>query len=173
MDIWIYLTGAAALITNFFAYRAGSINSYRLISALAFVLLSTHFFLQGALAGAIGVAIGAVRNVVALRYNNPAVVVLFVTVAVGFCLWEWLVLRSPLILFIAYGSTLIFTIGSIVLNSATSVRRWFISAELLGLVYACLVGSGLGALFNISNLTSIGIKLLTERRLAQQNSGME
>lgn len=170
MDKWIYLAGAAALITNFFAYRAESVNTYRLISALAFAFLSTHFYLQGALAGAIGVGIGSIRNLVAMRYNQPSIVVLFFAATVGFCLWEWLVLAHPVTLFVAYASALIFTIGSIVLKSATSIRRWFIAAEALGLLYALLVGSSLGALFNASNLTSIAVKLGTERRNTQQNN---
>lgn len=164
MDTWIYIAGAAALVTNFFAYRADSVNSYRLISALAFAFLSAHFYMQDALAGAIGVGIGSIRNLVAIRYNQPGIIIVFVAATVGFCLWEWLVLDHPATLFIAYASALIFTIGSIILTSATSIRRWFIAAEALGLLYALLVGSWLGALFNVSNLTSIGVKLHADQR---------
>lgn len=170
MEIWIYIAGAAALVTNFFAYRSESVNTYRLISAIAFAFLSAHFFLQGAMAGAIGVAIGSIRNLVAIRYNHISIVLLFVAATVGFCLWEWLVLGNPLILFIAYASTLIFTIGSIVLKSATSIRRWFVVAETLGLLYAFMAGSVLGALFNLSNLTSIIVKLSAERKASQKTT---
>ncbi|CUS49073.1 MAG: Bacterial inner membrane protein [Idiomarinaceae bacterium HL-53] len=164
MDVWVYLLGAGALIVNFIAYRAETANNYRIISALALGLLSAHFFMQGALAGGIGLAIGSIRNIVSLRYTQTPVLVGFVFINVAFCIWEWLVLESPAILFIAYASALVFTVGTIVLKSAEAIRKWFIVAELLGLIYAALVGSVFGVLFNISNLTSIVVKLVQESK---------
>ncbi|RUO44076.1 hypothetical protein CWE15_02565 [Aliidiomarina taiwanensis] len=164
MEYWIYITGGLAVLTNFIAYRAGTINKYRVIAALALAFLSLHFFLQEALAGAIGIGIGAIRNLVAVRYTNRLVLVVFVAATLGFCLWEWLYLHNPVSLFIAYASALIFTVGAIVLTHVQAIRRWFIVAELLGLLYAFIVGSGLGMLFNLSNLTSIVTKMRSEQQ---------
>jgi len=164
-EIWVHLLGALALITNFIAYRQLTVNRYRVVSAVALAFLSVHFFLLGAMAAGIGLAIGSVRNIVALRYRQPSILMLFLVVNVAFLLWEWLILQNPPILFIAYASSLIFTVGSIVLTSAVSIRRWFILAELLGLVYAALVMSPFGVLFNISNLTSIFLQLRKDKMM--------
>ena len=64
---------------------------------------------------------------------------------------------------LAYSSSLIFTIGSIKLNEPDLIRRWFLLAELLGLMYSVLVGSVSGTVFNIVNLTSILLKLLQDK----------
>lgn len=167
MEIWITLTGLLALVANFIAYRAESANGYRLIAALALALLSSHFFMQGALAGGIALGIGAIRNIVAMKYTRKRVLFAFVAVNIGFCLWEWLYLGNSAILFIAYASALIFTVGTIVLTSASAIRRWFIVAEFLGLIYAAFIGSIFGVLFNLSNLVSIALKLISDRRLAK------
>ncbi|MCC5856486.1 MAG: YgjV family protein [Idiomarina sp.] len=170
MEPWIVLTGLLALVTNFIAYRSESANWYRFISAVALAFLSAHFFMQGAMAGGIGLAIGSIRNIVALRYTQPLVLVLFVLANIVFCLWEWLVLQNSAILFIAYASSLIFTVGTIVLKTAAAIRRWFILAEILGLIYAALIGSIFGVLFNLSNLTSIVLKLRDDKRKAAQQT---
>lgn len=170
MDTWVYVLGALALVTNFIAYRAESADRYRIISALALAFLSGHFFLQGALAGGIGLALGSVRNIVSLKYTQKPVLYAFVLINIGFCLWEWLVLQSPAILFIAYASALVFTVGTIVLSNTTKIRQWFILAEVLGLLYAALVGSIFGVLFNISNLTSIVAKLWQEKQARTKSS---
>src|SRR5690554_2727558 len=117
LDYWIYITGGLAVLTNFIAYRAGTVNKYRVTAALALALLSLHFYLQGALAGAVGIGIGTLRNLVAVRYTNKVILTLFVGATLGFCLWEWLVLNNPASLFIAYASALIFTVGAIVLTN--------------------------------------------------------
>ncbi|RTE87792.1 YgjV family protein [Lysobacter sp. N42] len=171
MDVWIYILGGLALVTNFIAYRAASANRYRIIAAFALGFLSAHFFLQGALAGGIALGIGSIRNIVSLRYTQKPVLYIFVLINIGFCLWEWLVLQSSAILFIAYASALIFTVGTIVLQSATRIRQWFILAESLGLIYAALVGSVFGVLFNISNLTSIVVTLWRDHQKAKLNHG--
>ncbi|WP_113905940.1 YgjV family protein [Aliidiomarina celeris] len=168
MEIWITVTGLLALVTNFIAYRAESANTYRLIAALALAFLSSHFFMQGALAGGIALGIGAVRNIVAMKYTQKRILFGFVAVNIGFCLWEWLYLGNSAILFIAYASALIFTVGTIVLTNATAIRRWFILAELLGLIYAAFIGSTFGVLFNLSNLVSIVLKLLSDKRTRKQ-----
>jgi predicted membrane protein len=56
---------------------------------------------------------------------------------------------------IAYVSSLIFTVGSISLTSAKMIRQWFIFAEILGFIYAVMVGSVFGTVFNVTNLISI------------------
>ena len=66
---------------------------------------------------------------------------------------------------VVYASSLIFTVGSIVLQDANQIRRWFVLAEMLGLIFALSVGSIFGSIFNISNLFSIGLKLWQERRV--------
>lgn len=166
MEYAAYLFGALALITNFIGYRQNTINRYRLVAAFALAFLSVHFFILGAMAAGISLALGAVRNIIAMRYRQRWILYFFIALNIGFCLFEWFVLQNSAWLFVAYTSALIFTVGSIVLESAQSIRRWFIAAELLGMVYALSVGSVFGVLFNISNLTSIGLKLLSERRRA-------
>ena len=164
LDYALYLFGALALITNFVGYRQNTINRYRFVSAFALAFLGTHFFMLDALAAALSLWLGAVRNIVALKYRQPWILYLFVLLNIAFCLFEWFILNNSPLLFIAYASALIFTIGSIVLTTASSIRRWFVLAESLGLIYAIAVGSIFGVLFNISNLTSIFIKLRSERR---------
>lgn len=164
MNFSIEILGALALITNFIGYRQDTVNRYRLVSAMALAFLSWHFFLLGAMAAGIGLALGAIRNIVALKYRQRWILYLFVLLNVLFCLWEWFVLDNSALLFIAYASSLIFTVGSIALESAVSIRRWFILAEALGLLYAILVGSVFGVLFNVSNLTSILLKLRSDAK---------
>lgn len=164
MDYALYLFGALALITNFIGYRQNTVNRYRLVSAFALAFLGTHFFILGAMAAGISLMLGAVRNIVAMKYRQRWILYFFVLLNVAFCLFEWFILGNSAVLFIAYASALVFTVGSIVLESATSIRRWFVVAEGLGLIYALAVGSIFGVLFNISNLTSIFIKLRSERR---------
>lgn len=147
--------GAVAVVFNFIGYRQQDVNHYRFISAIALAALSTHFFMLGALAAGIGTALACVRNLIAIYYRGNAVLAFFVVLNIAFFCYEWGVLNSPWIIIIAYASSMIFTVGSIILNDATQVRRWFIFAEALGLVYAVLVGSIFGTIFNISNLCSI------------------
>ncbi|RUO81210.1 hypothetical protein CWI84_00115 [Idiomarina tyrosinivorans] len=155
--------GAAALVVNFIGYRQNTADRYRIVAALALALLSTHWFLLDAMAAGIVCAIASVRNIVALRYHGRWTLAAFVLLNVGFFIWEWRVYGADLPLFIAYASAFVFTVGSIVLNNATQIRRWFIVAESLGLIYALLIGSVSGSLFNIVNLTSILTKLWQER----------
>lgn len=164
MEFALYLFGALALLTNFIGYRQNTVNRYRLVSAFALAFLSIHFFILGAMAAGISLALGAVRNIVAMKYRQRWILYLFVLLNIAFCLFEWFVLQNSALLFIAYASALVFTVGSIVLESAASIRRWFIVAELLGLVYAVAVGSVFGIVFNISNLTSILLKMYHEKR---------
>lgn len=168
MDYLIHTLGALALITNFIGYRQNTVNRYRLVAAGALALLSAHFFLLGAMAAGIGLALGSIRNIIALRYRQRWILYSFVLLHILFCLWEWFILGNSALLFISYASSLVFTIGSIVLESAQSIRRWFILAEGLGLIYALSVGSLFGVLFNISNLTSISLKLYSDWRAAKR-----
>ena len=151
--------GALALIINFIGYRQNDINRYRLISAIALACVSAHFFLLGAMAAGIGCILASIRNIVALRYRNNGVLIFFVIANIAFLLYEWFGLGNGWIILLAYSSSLIFTVGTIVLQQARAIRRWFILAELLGLAYALMVGSIFGSIFNVSNLVSIFIKL--------------
>lgn len=168
----VVIFGLLALCFNFVAYRQGTPNRYRFISGFALGFLGLHFLLLDALAAAIGLLLGSLRNFVALRYRQKSIVVLFVIVNVLFCLWEWLILQHSNILFIAYTASIIFTVGTIMLNSAAAIRRWFILAESLMFLYALLVFSPFGMLYNLSNLTSILTKLRQERgrRLARSRN---
>ncbi|WP_395341448.1 YgjV family protein [Ningiella sp. W23] len=158
------LFGAIAVVFNFIGYRQQDINRYRLISAIALAAVSTHFFMLGALAAGIGTALASVRNVIAMYYRGNAILALFVVLNIAFFAFEWGYLDSPWIIIIAYSSSLIFTVGTIVFTEAAQVRRWFILAEALGLIYAVLVGSIFGTIFNITNLSSIFYVLYKERR---------
>lgn len=157
--------GAVAVVLNFIGYRQNDINRYRFISALALASVSAHFFLLGAMAAGIGCALACVRNIVAMRYRQNWILYLFVILNLAFLAYELFVLNHSLMILIAYASSLIFTVGSIVLQDANQIRRWFVLAEVLGLVFALSVGSIFGSIFNISNLFSIGLKIWQERRV--------
>ncbi|WP_100644437.1 YgjV family protein [Alteromonas facilis] len=157
--------GAVAVVLNFIGYRQNEINHYRLISAFALASVSTHFFLLGAMAAGIGCMLASIRNIVAMKYRHKSILYLFVLLNIGFLLYELFVLQHSLMILIAYASSLIFTVGSIVLQDANQIRRWFVLAEVLGLIFALSVGSIFGSVFNVSNLFSIGLKLWQERRV--------
>nr|WP_136252674.1 YgjV family protein [Ningiella ruwaisensis] len=156
--------GAVAVVFNFIGYRQSDINRYRFISAIALAAVSIHFFLLGALAAGIGTALASVRNLIAIYYRGNPILAMFVVLNIAFFSYEWFYLDSPWIIIIAYTSSMIFTVGSIIFTQAAQVRRWFILAEGLGLVYAILVGSIFGTIFNITNLCSIFYVLYKERQ---------
>jgi hypothetical protein len=163
--------GALAVILNFIGYRQNSINRYRLISGLALASVSTHFFLLGnAEAAGIGCALACIRNIVAMRFRGKRVLGVFVCANIGFFLYEWFFLDSAWIILIAYSSSLIFTVGSIMLSSAARMRQWFILAETLGLIFAILVGSIFGTVFNLSNLLSIFMTLFRDRNKTHKST---
>ncbi|RUO55638.1 YgjV family protein [Pseudidiomarina homiensis] len=175
------LFGVIALITNFIAYRQPTADRYRVVSAIALGSLSIHFFMLDAIAGGIVTGIAVLRNFIALRWQGPIVLWSFVALHIFFLIVEW---QFPITalhfadgfqiefseqpshwsIWIAYASSIIFTVGSIKLNDPDLIRRWFILAELLGLAYAIIVGSVSGTVFNIVNLSSIILKLLQDRR---------
>ncbi|CAI8158712.1 YgjV family protein [Pseudidiomarina mangrovi] len=162
--------GVLALVLNFIAYRQPSANGYRLISAIALGCLSVHFFMIEAMAGSIVTGIAFVRNLVALRWQGPWVLWSFVAINIGFLLYEIIAPQGGQAVYwalaLAYSSSIIFTVGSIKLNDPALIRRWFLLAESLGLMYSVLVGSVSGTVFNIVNITSILLKLLQDRRAA-------
>lgn len=151
--------GALALVVNFIGYRQNRINHYRFISALGLMCLSTHFFLLGAMAAGIGCALASLRNIIALWHRSMNLVLAFVVIHLLFFAYEWWVMLHGWEIVLAYASAIIYTLGSILLQRTERIRQWFILAEGLGLAYALAVGSVFGSLFNISNLTSIIIKL--------------
>ena len=174
--------GVIALIVNFIAYRQATANRYRIVSAIALGSLSIHFFMLDAIAGGIVTGIAVLRNFIALRWQGPLVLWGFVALNNFFLVIEWqfpiaaleLSLQGLVVEFsdqpshwsiwIAYASSIIFTVGSIKLNDPALIRRWFLLAEFLGLVYAIIVGSVSGTVFNIVNLSSIILKLLQDRK---------
>ena len=155
--------GALAVILNIIGYRQNDINRYRLVSGFAVLSLGFHFWLIGAMAASIACFLSFVRNLVALRYQNWGVVALFVALNLGFFAYEWFYLGHGWIIVIAYGASIIFTVGTIALKTAESIRKWFIIAESLGLVYAVAVGSIFGSVFSVCNLLSIFIKQYQQR----------
>ncbi|MCC2616583.1 YgjV family protein [Aestuariibacter halophilus] len=157
------LAGLAVLL-NFVGYRQPTVNRYRAVSALALMCLGSHFLLIDAMAAGVACWLAALRNLVALRTQHVSVVWGFVALNLGFFAYEWWWLAHGPLIFVAYASALIFTVGSIVLTQADAIRRWFILAEGLGLVYAVAVGSVFGTVFNLSNLASIFIKLYQQRQ---------
>lgn len=159
--------GVIALVANFIAYRQGTANRYRIVSAIALGSLSIHFAMLGAAAGAIVTGIAVLRNLIALRWRGKLVLWGFISINLGFFFWE-LTGDTPLLpLLMAYTSSIIFTAGAIVLNDPVLIRRWFLLAEILGLAYAILVGSVSGTVFNIVNLTSIILKMLQDKLAAR------
>lgn len=157
--------GALAVVLNFVGYRQQDINRYRFISALALAAVSTHFFLLGnAEAAGIGCALACIRNLIAMKYRTKVVLVFFILANVVFFFYEWFYLDSKWIILFAYSSSLIFTVGSIVLQNAVKMRQWFIFAEVLGLVFAVIVGSVFGTIFNITNLSSILFTLYKDHK---------
>lgn len=157
--------GALAVVLNFIGYRQDEINRYRFISAMALASVSTHFFLLGnAEAAGIGCALACVRNLIAIKYRGNIVLCFFVLANILFFFYEWFYLKSTWIILFAYTSSMIFTVGSIVLSSALKIRQWFVLAESLGLVFAILVGSIFGTVFNLTNLASILFTLYNETK---------
>lgn len=151
--------GAVAVVLNFIGYRQTNVDRYLLISAFALSALSVHFFVLDAMAAGIGTLLASVRNFIAIKHRSNAILFFFVAVNVGFLAYEWFVLDHSWIIFIAYASSLIFTVGSLVIRDVRIIRKVFIVAEGLGLVYAVLVGSLFGTVFNVSNLFSILSKI--------------
>ena len=163
--LYAELFGAIAVVLNFIGYRQQDINRYRFISALALASVSAHFFMLGnADAAGIGCALASIRNIIAIRYRGYLVLSFFILANIAFFVYEWFWLQSAWIILFAYTSSLIFTVGSVVLSSALRIRQWFILAEVLGLVFAILVGSVFGTIFNITNLCSILYTLASDYR---------
>lgn len=155
---------AAALLINVIGYRQNDVNRYRLVSAGALLSLSLHFFLIDAMAAGIGCFLSVFRNLIAIRTQHVAVVYVFVAITLGFFCYEWFILKHGAWILVAYSATIIFTVGSVILHSIQSIRRWFLFAETLGLLYAVGVGSIFGSLFHMANLGSICLKWLQETR---------
>lgn len=172
LTLWETFFGALAVVLNFLGYRQHNLNRYLLISALALGALSFHFFLLGnAEAAGIACGLACVRNIIALKFRGNVILAFFVIANFGFFFYEWFYLQSAWFIVFAYTSSLIFTVGSIVLKSAHRIRLWFILAESLGLIYNMIVGSIFGVIFNLSNLFSIFYTLVAHRKdeKAKQN----
>jgi hypothetical protein len=121
-----------------------------------------------AMAGSIVTGIAFFRNLIAMRWQGPWVLWFFVAVNIAFLTYELIFPQGGKAVYwalgLAYSSSIIFTVGSIKLNDPDLIRRWFLLAEVLGLMYSVLVGSVSGTVFNIVNLTSILLKLLQDKR---------
>ena len=164
MDFFAEGLAALAVVINFIGYRQNDVNRYRLVSGIALISLGFHFVLIDAMAASVACLLSSLRNFIAMRTQHVMVVWIFVSLNLGFMAYEWFVLHHGWLIFFAYASSIIFTVGSVVLNSIQRIRQWFILAELLGLVYTVAVGSIFGAVFNMINLCSIIIKMIQEKR---------
>jgi len=156
--------GALAVVLNFIGYRQNRVDRYLLISAFGLLSLSVHFFMLEAMAAGVGTLLAGLRNFIAIKNRSRWILFFFIGANVFFLFYEWFVLQHSGNIFIAYASSLIFTVGSIVLREAEKIRRYFLVAETLGLMYALTVGSIFGTVFNISNLISIVTKMRSERK---------
>ncbi len=156
-----------AMLINFWAYRQTLVNRYRLISGIAMVCLGTHFLLLDAMAAAVGCYLAFARNLISMRTQNRNIVILFVILNVLFLLYELFVLDHGLFILLAYTASIIFTVGTFVLSSAQMMRKVFLVAVLLNLIYAIYVGSVMGTLGIVIGITGITTKMWQERKLAQ------
>lgn len=152
-----------AMLINFISYRQNDINQYRLLSDLAMVCLGTHFLLLEALAAAIGCYLAFARNIISILSQHKAIVIFFVMLNVLFLLFEWFVLNNGPIILFAYSASIIFTLGTFLLSSATNIRKYFLVAEVLNITYAILVGSIMGTVGIAINIASILIKLIQQQ----------
>lgn len=168
--VWIAEAfGLGAIIFNIFGYRSNDMRRYLVLSGGAMLCLSTHFFLLGAMAAGIGCSLAAIRNAVALKIRGTRILLLFLSINIGFFLFEWFVLQHGYLIILAYTSSIIFTAGSILFTDAAVMRRWFVFAETIGLIYAFMVGSVFGSIFNSVNLISIIIKMRSTKKPPSQN----
>jgi len=133
---------------------------------MALALLSVHFYLLDAMAASVVLGLSCIRNLMALRWQNIPLVILFVTLNLGFFCYEWFWLNNGWQILIAYSSALIFIVGTILIRDTRIIRKWFLLAETMGLCYALLVGSIFGSVFNLANIISILFKQFRERRAA-------
>jgi len=159
MNIVAEAFGAVAVVLNFIGYRQFNVDKYLLISAFALAALSVHFFMLDAMAAGIGTLLASARNIIAIKHRSHIILFFFIAINMGFLAYEWFVLQHDWIIFVAYTSSLIFTIGSLVIRDTHTIRKVFLIAETLGLIYAISVGSIFGTVFNVSNLISIVSKL--------------
>lgn len=157
--------GALALAFNIVAYRQDTMSRYLIFSGFSMACLSAHFFLLEAYAAGIGCGLAAIRNAVALKSRATWVLLLFVSLNIGAMLVEYFVLNHGPLLFLAYASGFIFTVGSIVITQVEVMRRWFLFAESLGCLYAVLVGSIFGTIFNLVNITNILLKMVRSKKV--------
>ena len=154
MNIVAEAFGAIAVVLNFIGYRQTNVDKYLLISAFALAALSAHFFMLDAMAAGVGTLLASVRNFIAIKHRSNVILFLFIAINMGFLAYEWFVLNHNWIIFVAYTSSLIFTV-----RNTHTIRKVFLVAETLGLIYAISVGSIFGTVFNVSNLISIVSKL--------------
>lgn len=165
-NVWIAEAfGLGAIMFNIVGYRSNNMRRYLFLSGGAMLCLSTHFFLLGAMAAGIGCGLAAIRNAVTLAVRGTWVLVLFISLNIGFFIYEWVILEHGYLIILAYTSSFIFTAGSILFTDVALMRRWFIFAESIGLVYALAVSSIFGSVFNAVNLTSIVVKMWQQRKL--------
>lgn len=165
-NVWVAEAfGFAAIIFNIIGYRCNDMRRYLFLSGGAMLCLSAHFFLLGAMAAGIGCGLAAIRNAVTLVVRGTWVLVLFISLSIGFFIYEWVILQHGYLIILAYTSSFIFTAGSILFTDVALMRRWFIFAESIGLVYALAVGSIFGSVFNTVNLCSIAFKMWQQRKI--------
>ena len=183
MSYFAEAMGVVAVIINVISYRQHDMNRYRLISAIALSFLALHFFLLDAISGAIVLVISVIRNLMAMRWQTISLAIVFAVLTIGFGILEGVmpllrhlislatvvgapeaIVAQPWTMVFAYASAVIFAVGTILIRNTTILRKCFLVAEGLGLVYALSVGSVLGTVFNVFNLVSIVVTLYQDSR---------
>lgn len=155
IDAAIESLAILALGANIYAYRQHLVQRYRIYSGLAMMLLSLHFFFLEAYAAGIGCGLAMIRNIVALRFNGWLCTGLFLAVNLLCFAYEWFVLHHGSEIIIAYTVSVIFTIGTLRIHQATQLKKLFLGAELLSIVYCVIIGSIFGSVYGLFNAAVI------------------
>ncbi len=142
-----------ALCCNIAGYRQHCMQSFRVYTCFAMALLSTHFFLIDALAASIGCGLAVIRNIVSLRYNNWTITAVFVILNLAPMYWQLVYRDDSWLIVLAYAASIIFTVATLRFNSTSiTMRKVFLTAEILSIIYVVLVGSIVGTIYNSFNI---------------------
>lgn len=155
-----------ALLCNMLGYRQTTMRGYRMLSCIAMVFLSTHFFLLGAYAATIGCGSAFIRNIISLYKTGWSVTIPFIILYLILMCWQFIALGDGPVILLAYAGSIAFTIGTLQFEETnTRMKQVFLTAETLSVVYAILVGSILGTVFNLFNISILCWGLYEKRRI--------
>ena len=145
----------SALCFNMLAYKQQSIQRYRLLSGIAMLLLSIHFFRLEAYAASVGCGLAVIRNIVSLRINGWVVTFVFIALNLLFLAYEWFALAHGAEILLAYSVSIIFTVGTFRLSNTDQIKKLFFGAELLSIIYCIIVSSIFGMFYGLFNAAMI------------------